>query len=89
MTYHYKTRGVCSRAIDIELDGDVVKSVKFTGGCNGNTQGVASLVRGMDAHEAIERLKGIDCGGKGTSCPDQLATALEQALAGARDSRAQ
>lgn len=80
MTYHYKTRGVCSRAIDIELEGGVIKSVRFTGGCNGNTQGVASLVRGMDVNEAISRLKGIDCGGKGTSCPDQLATALEQAL---------
>lgn len=80
MTYHYKTRGVCSRAIDIELEGSVIKSVRFTGGCNGNTQGVASLVRGMDVNEAISRLKGIDCGGKGTSCPDQLATALEQAL---------
>ena len=80
MTYHYKTRGVCSRAIDIELEGGVIKSVRFTGGCNGNTQGVASIVRGMDVNEAISRLKGIDCGGKGTSCPDQLATALEQAL---------
>ena len=80
MTYHYKTRGVCSRAIDIELEGSVIKSVRFTGGCNGNTQGVASLVRGMDVNEAISRLKGIDCGGKGTSCPYQLATALEQAL---------
>ena len=80
MTYHYKTRGVCSRAIDIELEGSVIKSVRFTGGCNGNTQGVASLVRGMDVNEAISRLKGIDCGGKGTSCPDQLATALEQAI---------
>ena len=80
MTYHYKTRGVCSRAIDIELEGGVIKSVRFTGGCNGTTQGVASLVRGMDVNEAISRLKGIDCGGKGTSCPDQLATALEQAL---------
>ena len=80
MTHHYKTRGVCSRAIDIELEGGVIKSVRFTGGCNGNTQGVASLVRGMDVNEAISRLKGIDCGGKGTSCPDQLATALEQAL---------
>ena len=78
MTYHYKTRGVCSRAIDIELEGGVIKSVRFTGGCNGNTQGVASLVRGMDVNEAISRLKGIDCGGKGTSCPDQLAKALKK-----------
>ena len=61
-----------------ELDGDTVKSVKFNGGCNGNTQGVAALVKGMNVDEAISRLKGIDCGGRGTSCPDQLAKALEQ-----------
>ena len=58
--------------------GDTVKSVKFNGGCNGNTQGVAALVKGMKVDEAISRLKGIDCGGRGTSCPDQLAKALEQ-----------
>lgn len=74
----FNTKGVCSRSIEIELDGDTVKTVKFNGGCSGNTQGVASLVRGMKVDEAISRLKGIDCGGRGTSCPDQLAKALEQ-----------
>ncbi len=76
----YKTSGVCSRMIHLELDGDVVKSVEFEGGCNGNTQGVASLVRGMKATDAIDRLKGIKCGFRSTSCPDQLAQALEIAL---------
>lgn len=74
----FNTKSVCSRSIEIELDGDTVKTVKFNGGCSGNTQGVASLVRGMKVDEAISRLKGIDCGGRGTSCPDQLAKALEQ-----------
>ena len=69
----FNTKGVCSRSIEIELDGD-----KFNGGCNGNTQGIAALVKGMKVDEAISRLKGIDCGGRGTSCPDQLAKALEQ-----------
>ena len=76
----YKTSGVCSRMIHLELDGDIIKSVEFEGGCNGNTQGVASLVRGMKATDAIDRLKGIKCGFRPTSCPDQLATALEIAL---------
>lgn len=74
----YQTRGVCSRAIDVEVEGNKVKSVKFNGGCMGNTQGVAALVVGMDIDEAISRLKGINCQGRGTSCPDQLALALEQ-----------
>lgn len=73
----YKPRGVCSSAIDIELDGDVIRSVKFTGGCNGNLQGISKLVEGMDVEEAVRRLKGIRCGFKNTSCPDQLAQALE------------
>ena len=64
----YKTRGVCSRSIEIELDGDTIASVKFNGGCNGNTKGIASLVKGMKVNEVIERLKGTDCGGRGTSC---------------------
>lgn len=80
MKYTYTTHGVCSRQITVELEGDIIKEVAFLGGCHGNTQGVAALVKGMDAHEAIERLKGIRCGGRGTSCPDQLATALEEAL---------
>jgi len=72
----YTPSGVCSRQIDITLDGTTISEVRFTGGCSGNTQGVAALVRGMEVGEAIARLKGIDCRGKGTSCPDQLARAL-------------
>ena len=80
MKYTYTTHGVCSRQITVELEGDIIKEVAFLGGCHGNTQGVAALVKGMDAYEAIERLKGIRCGGRGTSCPDQLANALSEAL---------
>lgn len=76
----YKTKGVCSSAIELELDGDTIKQVHFVGGCDGNTQGVARLVQGMKAQEAISRLEGITCGFKPTSCPDQLAKALRQAL---------
>ncbi|MGI6184488.1 MAG: TIGR03905 family TSCPD domain-containing protein [Candidatus Fimadaptatus sp.] len=75
--YVYKTRGTCSSAIEIELDGDTVKSVRFINGCRGNTQGVARLAQGMKVDEVIERLKGIPCQGA-TSCPDQLARALEE-----------
>ena len=71
----YKTQGTCSRAIEIEVAGDTIKSVSFVGGCAGNTQGVARLAEGMKVDEAIARLKGIQCRG-GTSCPDQLAQAL-------------
>ena len=73
----YKTQGVCSSLIDIEMNGNLIESVKFTGGCNGNLQGISALVKGMSAEEAIRRLKGIRCGFKNTSCPDQLASALE------------
>ena len=73
----YIPRGVCSREIDIEVEGNTIKSVHFIGGCNGNTQGVSALVTGMDVDDAIQRLSGIDCNGRGTSCPDQLARALE------------
>ena len=76
----YKPTGVCSKEINIELDGDTIKSVKFTGGCSGNTQGVAALVAGMKVSDAITRLEGIRCGRKETSCPDQLAKALKQAI---------
>ena len=76
----YKTHGTCSRMINLELDGDIIKSVEFVGGCSGNTQGIASLVKGMKAEDAIERMEGIRCGFKPTSCPDQLAQALKQAL---------
>lgn len=78
----YKTSGTCSTAIDIEMDGDVIRSVSFTGGCNGNLKGICSLVAGMKAQDAISRLKGIRCGFKPTSCPDQLAQALESIVAG-------
>ena len=69
---------VCSRQIDIETDGEVIRQVRYTGGCSGNTQGVAALVAGMKIDEAMARLEGIDCNGRGTSCPDQLARALKQ-----------
>ncbi len=75
----YKPKGVCSREIRIELDGDTVKKVEFEGGCNGNTKGVASLVEGMKIDEVIDRLEGINCGFRGTSCPDQLSKALKAA----------
>ena len=68
---------VCSRQIDIELDGDVVRSVRYTGGCHGNTQGIGALVVGMKKADIISRLEGIDCKVRGTSCPDQLANALK------------
>ena len=75
--YTYKTRGVCSRAINIEMDGDIVKHVEFDGGCRGNTQGVARLAENRNIDEVIALCKGIQCRGN-TSCPDQLACALEQ-----------
>lgn len=77
--YIYRTKGTCSRTIEVELDGDKVKSVKFEGGCNGNTKGVATLVEGMTVDEVISRLSGIRCGFKDTSCPDQLAKAVAAA----------
>ena len=80
MKYTYKTQKTCSRSIEIELEGDVIKSVRFVGGCSGNTKGIASLVCGMRAEDVIAKCKGIDCNGRGTSCPDQLAKALKQAL---------
>ena len=77
----YRTHGTCSQAILVELNqSHVIQSVEFVGGCSGNTQGVAKLVQGMTAEAAIERMEGIRCGSKSTSCPDQLALAIEQAL---------
>ena len=76
----YKTRGVCSQEIHLELDNDIIKSVEFIGGCSGNTQGVARLVTGMKAQDAIDKMEGIKCGFKNTSCPDQLAQALKTAM---------
>lgn len=77
----YKTKGTFSTSIDVELKDGVIDSVKFTGGCNGNLQGISALVKGMKPEEAISRLKGIRCGFKPTSCPDQLAHALEEMIA--------
>ena len=76
----YIPKGVCSQAIDIELDGNIIKHVQFTGGCHGNLQGIERLVEGMQAEDAIAKIRGIRCGFKSTSCPDQLANALEAAL---------
>ena len=78
-SYSYKTRGTCSREIHFDIENGMVRNVRFVMGCMGNTQGVARLVEGMAVDEAIARLQGIDCGGRGTSCPDQLAQALIQA----------
>ena len=80
MTIEYTHKGVCSRKITAEVEDGIVKSVVFTGGCNGNTQGVARLAQGMKVEDVIARLENVDCGGRGTSCPDQLAKALKQAL---------
>jgi len=78
MEYRYKPEGVCSREMIIEIDGDIVKKLTIVGGCAGNTAGISKLVEGMRIKDVIERLKGIQCGYKGTSCPDQLAKALEE-----------
>lgn len=80
----YQTKGVCSSSIDIEVENGVIKFVEFFGGCNGNLKGIASLVTGMKVEDAISKLKGIRCGFKTTSCPDQLAHALEQIQNGDR-----
>lgn len=77
--FSFTPRGVCSSQIDFEIEGGIVHNVRFTRGCNGNTQGIGKLVEGMSADEVIKRLKGVDCAGRGTSCPDQLAKALELA----------
>lgn len=80
MAYQYRTKGVCSRNISFDIVDGKVSNVRFDGGCSGNTKGIASLVEGMDAEEAVRRLEGILCGFKGTSCPDQLAKAIRQVL---------
>ena len=74
--YSYKTRGTCSREIQFDVENDQIKEVRFIGGCMGNTQGISALVNNRNIDEVIDLLKGIDCGGRGTSCPDQLALAL-------------
>ena len=80
MSYRYQTRGVCSRSVTFDLTDGHVHNVQFEGGCNGNTKGIGALVEGMEAKEAIRRLSGIRRGFKSTSCPDQLAKALQEAL---------
>ena len=77
MKITYRPRGVCSRLMEIEVEDDKIASVNVVGGCDGNLKGIASLLRGMPVDEAIRRMEGIRCGGKATSCPDQLATALK------------
>ena len=81
MTYTFRPRGVCSQQMQVEVDDQgIIQELQVLGGCSGNLQGIASLVQGMPAQEAITRLKGIRCGGKPTSCPDQLAQGLEKIL---------
>lgn len=77
---NYKTNGTCAREISLEIEDGKIKEVSFFGGCNGNTQGISKLVVGMDAKEAMEKLSGIRCGFKSTSCPDQLSKAIERLL---------
>ena len=85
MVYSYKTKGTCASGIEVEIKDEngvkIVERAEFEGGCGGNTQGISSLVAGMKADDAIKKLKGITCGAKSTSCPDQLSTALEEAIA--------
>ena len=78
MKISYKTKGVCSSTINIEVEDGLVKDVSFVGGCNGNLKGISTLVKGLKVEDVIEKLKGIECGMKGTSCPAQLAKALEE-----------
>ena len=80
MQYEYKTQGTCSQRIFFEIGDGILKNVSYLGGCNGNLKGVSSLVEGMKVEDVIARLEGITCGGKPTSCPDQLAKALKEAL---------
>ncbi len=80
MTIQYQPKGVCARQFQIELENGVIQSLQVQGGCNGNLQGIAMLLKGMPAKEAIERMQGIRCGIKGTSCPDQISKALQAAL---------
>ena len=80
MRYSFTPRGVCSAQIDFDIDDGVIKNVRFTRGCNGNTQGVGALCEGMPASEVVKRLEGINCNGRGTSCPDQLAKAVKMAM---------
>ncbi|WP_296627804.1 TIGR03905 family TSCPD domain-containing protein [uncultured Negativibacillus sp.] len=80
MRFEYHTEGTCSRNIILDMDGDTIENVQFIGGCNGNLKGISSLIKGQKAQDVIDRVKGIKCGPKSTSCPDQLALALEAYL---------
>ncbi len=80
-SYTYQTRGTCSREIEVQLEGKTIRSVTFTGGCPGNLEGISKLVEGMEIDQVIERFTGVRCGNKPTSCPDQLAIALQEAYA--------
>ena len=80
MTVEYTPKGVCSRKIEIDIENGIINKVRFVGGCNGNTQGISKLVEGMKAEDVISRLEGVNCNGRGTSCPAQLAKALEEAM---------
>ena len=80
MKYVYKTKGTCSKEIIVELDNNIIKNVEFLGGCNGNLKVISSIVKGMKVDDVIEKLKGITCSGRPTSCPDQLSKALEEAI---------
>ena len=80
MTYTYQTKGTCSRQINFEVEDGIIGDVSFVGGCNGNLKGISSLVKGMKVEDAIEKLDGIKCGAKNTSCPDQFAQALKSTL---------
>lgn len=84
MKYTYKTKGTCSTLIELELEGNVVHNVKFTGGCNGNLQAIPRLVEGLTVEEVESKIKGISCNGRGTSCGDQLARACREALEASR-----
>ena len=80
MKYEYNTKGTCASKIIIDVENGIVNDVRFVGGCNGNTQGISKLVEGMKAEDVISRLEGVNCNGRGTSCPDQLAKALKEAI---------
>lgn len=85
MNYKFMNRGVCSRSVSFDITDGIITNIKFEGGCNGNTKGIAALAEGMNARECAEKLKGIRCGFKDTSCPDQLANAINHALSEQKD----
>ncbi len=87
MEYLYRPKGVCSRSIRLDLEGDVIRSVQFEGGCHGNLQGIAKLVEGMTVDQVEQKLRGIKCGMRKTSCPDQLAQAVRKAAEQSKDTQ--